>query len=114
MDKKTALTPLQIGIIGLTLITAVIHLVPLGIMFGSAIFILNGLGYLGLLGALLLPIPFLLPYRGLVRWAFIAYTVVTIILYFVMNPDALTSVLGLLTKAIEAVLVVLLFLDGRK
>jgi hypothetical protein len=62
---------LQIGIIVLTLATAIIHL---QLVFPSVLFILNGLGYLGLLGALYLPIPQLAGYRPLVCWALVGYT----------------------------------------
>ena len=108
------LTPTQIGIIILTLATAIIHLVPLGISFGNMLFILNGLGYLGLLGAIFLPLDFLDDYRGYARWALVVYTIITIVAYFVVNPDALTSAFGLVTKAIEVVLVILLYLDSRQ
>ena len=47
--------PLRIGVILLTVGTAVIHLY-LGLQ-GFPLFILNGLGYLALLAALILPIP---------------------------------------------------------
>jgi hypothetical protein len=47
--------PLRIGVIVLTVGTALIHLY-LGLQ-GIPLFILNGLGYLGLLAALILPIP---------------------------------------------------------
>src|SRR5512140_2037937 len=43
------------------------------------LFILNGLGYLGLLGAYFLPIPFLQSRHKLVWWALFAYVIVTIL-----------------------------------
>ena len=86
-------------IIGLTVATAVIHIV-----IGGALFILNGLGYLGLLGLMYLPLPAL----DSARPVLIVYTIVTIIGYFVMNPDPFGSVLGLIDKAIELALVILL------
>ena len=106
-------SPTQIGIIILTLATAIIHLAILGIRFGDILFILNGLGYLALLAAIFLPIDFLAGYRNYARWALLVYTIITIVAYFVVNPDAWTSSLGLVTKAIEVVLVILLFLDSR-
>jgi hypothetical protein len=64
------------GIFLLTLATAYIHLflalsaTPYyGLNFGVILFILNGLGYLVLLGALQLPIPQLRRFRSLARWA---------------------------------------------
>jgi hypothetical protein len=112
MTGKLGMT--QIGIIVLTLATGLIHLIALGIPLGDTLFILNGLGYLGLLGAMYLPLAFLDGYRAYARWALLGFTVVTIIAYFVVNTEAFTSVLGLITKAIEVALVVLLYLDSRK
>lgn len=107
------LSPVQIGIIVLTLATGLIHLVALGLRFSDVLFILNGLGYLGLLAAIFLPLDFLDGLRGYARWALLAFTVITIIAYFVVNPEPWTSALGLITKAIEVVLAILLFVDGR-
>jgi hypothetical protein len=50
-----AINPLKVGVIVLTIGTALIHLY-LGLQ-GFPLFILNGLGYLTLLAALTLPIP---------------------------------------------------------
>ncbi len=71
------------AIIILTLITAVLHLAaavdkelfPEG---PDPLFILNGLGYLGLLGAYFLPIPFFQSKHELVRRAMILFAIVTI------------------------------------
>ena len=104
----------QIGIIVLTLATAVIHLVPLGIGFGNTLFILNGLGFLGLLVVIFLPIAFFQEFRNYARWALLVYTGITVIAYFLVNPDPWSSVLGLLTKAIEVILMILLFVDNRQ
>lgn len=94
--------------IGLTLVTAVIHFT---LLFPDVLFILNGLGYLGLLAGLYF-LPQLAGQRALIRWVFIGYTALTIILFFVMNPER--PPLGLFTKAVEAVLIALLFMDGRQ
>ena len=48
---------------------------------GFPLFVLNGLGYLGLLAALILPIPRISEYRNLVRWVFVGYTALTIFLW---------------------------------
>ena len=74
------LTPVRVAIVLLTLVTAVIH-----IALGRPLFILNGLGYIALLAAYLLPQPLFARRRALIRWAFIAYTVVTIVMYFVVH-----------------------------
>lgn len=102
-------TPVQIGITILTLITAVIHLT-----LGQPLFILNGLGYIALWGALFLPISFLQPWHRLIRWAFIGYTLLTIILYFVFHADGSWQQdgLGMFTKLVEVVLLLLLIYDG--
>ncbi|RMH00956.1 MAG: hypothetical protein D6706_02745 [Chloroflexi bacterium] len=108
MSKSVSIGKLQVGIIVLTLATAVIHLM-LGINFSDTLFVLNGLGYLGLLGALYLPLAFLAGWRNTIRWVLIGYTALTIVLFFFVNPDPFGSVPGLVTKAIEAALIALLW-----
>jgi hypothetical protein len=103
----------QYAIIVLTVITAAIHLF-LGISslpdtFGY-VFILNGISYLALLIALYF-IPQLAPRRALIRWLLLAFAAVTFVLYFVFNWPDIWSPLGIVTKADELVLIVLLFLD---
>ncbi|MCB9421636.1 MAG: hypothetical protein H6667_17660 [Ardenticatenaceae bacterium] len=104
----------QWGVVGLAVLTAVIHLV-LGIgspepMF-KVLFVLNGLGYIVLVAALYFLQPFA-SNRSLIRWALMGFTAVTVILYFVFNgADAFKSVLGLVDKAIEVVLIILLWID---
>jgi hypothetical protein len=113
MTGKLGMT--QIGIIVLTLATGLIHLIALGIPLGDTLFILNGLGYLGLLGALYLPLAFLDGYRIYARWALLGFAVVTIVAYFIVRGgESFSDVLGLITKAIEVALVVLLYLATRK
>lgn len=111
--SRTSLTPVQIGIIILTLATAAIH-IWLAFQFPSpdVIFILNGLGYVGLLAALFLPIPQLAGYRGIVRWVLIGYTALTVVLYFAINGFFFFPV-GYADKAIEVVLIALLLIEGR-
>jgi hypothetical protein len=102
-------TPVQIGITILTWITAVIHLT-----LGQPMFILNGLGYLALWAALYLPIKFLQPWHRLIHWAFIGYTLLTIILYFVFHADGSwqSDGLGMFTKVVEVILLLLLIYDA--
>ncbi|MCB9009313.1 MAG: hypothetical protein H6656_18475 [Ardenticatenaceae bacterium] len=109
MDMVAKLSGRQKGIVGLTVATAVIHLI-LGIQFGNVLFILNFLGYLALVAGLYF-LPQLASQQAMLRWALVGYTALTIILYFVMNPDAFTSGLGLVTKAIEVILIILLVMD---
>jgi hypothetical protein len=100
-------------IILLAVATGLIHLIPLGFLFGGTqiLFVLNGLGYLALIAALYF-IPQLAGMRSLIRWVLIAYTAITLILYFVMNWPDVWAPLGLITKAIELVLIVLLLMDS--
>jgi hypothetical protein len=108
---------LGVGIFLLTLATAVIHLylglaaIPYyGLNFGVVLFILNGLGYLGLLAVLQLPIPQLARFRSAARWTLVAYTTLTIVLFFVMAPYY--TFIGYLDKAIEVALIALLVADA--
>ena len=107
--NKAKLGVLPILIILLTLFTAAVHLT---LYFPDPMFILNGLGYLGLLGALFLPIPFIKDYRGIWRWVLMGYAALTFVLYFVMGGEP--TVHAYSAKAAEAVLILLLFLDSRR
>ncbi len=104
------LGPMQWAIIGLTVATAIIHI---SLAFPDTFFILNGLGYLALLGALYLPLDALQPHRNLARWALLAYTAVTVALW-VFLPGAPRGPLAILTKLIEIALIVLLWLEGER
>jgi hypothetical protein len=99
---------LRIGIVALTLVTALVHL---SLNFPDPVFILNGLGYLTLLAALYLPIPQMVSYRNLVRWVLIGYTMLTVILWIAIGLRNLT---GYITTLDEVVLIVLLLLDTRR
>lgn len=93
----------------LTLLTAGIHLT---LLFPDILFILNGLGYLTLLAAYLLPIPVARDYRGLVRWAFIGFIVVTILAWLAIGVKTWPEgALGYATKTIEVLLVIALVID---
>ena len=97
---------LQAGIALLTLATALIHL---QLNFPDPMFILNGLGYLALLAALFLPS--LVRYRGLVRWALIGYTALTILLWLLLGAR---TPIGYVDKVIEIVLIALLLIEARR
>ena len=108
---------LGVGIFLLTLATAAIHLylaftaiAYMGFNFGVMLFILNGLGYLGLLAALQLPIPQLARFQGAARWALVGYAALTIALFFVMAPSY--DFIGYVDKAIEVALIALLLADA--
>ncbi len=100
-------TILRVGIIVLTLATALIHL---QLAFPDPAFILNGLGYLGLLAALYLPIPRVARYRNLVRWALVGYAALSIVLWIFLGAR---TTIGYIDKAIEVALIALLLLEAR-
>jgi hypothetical protein len=117
VSRSSVKLGLGIGIFLLTLATALIHLylalsaIPYyGLNFGVLLFILNGLGYLGLLAVLQLPIPQLARFRSLARWTLVAYAALTIVLFFVMAP--FYDFIGYLDKAIEVALIALLLADA--
>jgi hypothetical protein len=109
---SSRMSAVQIGIIILTLATALIHF---SLLFPDVMFILNGLGYLALLAAYFLPIDLARKNHNLVRWLFILYTVVTIIAWVMIGDKSWPAgALGYVTKLIELVLIVLLVVDGRQ
>ena len=95
------------AIVGLTLATAYIHLT-----LGSLLFTLNGLGYLGLAGLILIgaaaPTGLVRRFSWFPRVALIGYTAMTIAGYLVMGPY---FSLGFIAKGIEVALVALLVVD---
>jgi hypothetical protein len=108
--------PLTIGIVLLALGTALTHLF-LGLQLTSfggyglgIIFILNGVGYIGLTGLLYLPVRALEPYRGMVRYVLIGFAALTIVLWI---PLGIKDTLGYLNKINELLLIVLLVVDSR-
>ena len=108
---------LGVGIFLLTLATAVIHLYlaitaigSMGFNVGVMLFILNGLGYLGLVAVLQLPIRQLARFRSAARWVLVAFTALTIVLFFVMAPTY--TLIGYVDKAIEVALIALLLVDA--
>ncbi len=96
------------GIVLLTLATALIHL---QLAFPDPAFILNGLGYLALIGALYLPIPQIAPYRNVVRWVLIGYTAFTLFLWILIGAR---NPIGYTAAAIEVALIALLLLEARR
>lgn len=97
---------LFVGIVALTLVTGVAHLlIGLG---GGRLLLLNGLGFIGLLGLLIVPLGLTESLKNVVRLVLIGYTVVTIAGYFYLHSVAQFEVLALSLKAVELLLVVLL------
>ena len=99
---------LRVGIVALTLGTALIHL---SLNFPDLGFMLNGLGYLTLLAALCLPVPQVARYRDIVRWVLIGYAALTILLWILLGDR---TTIGYTAKAIEVALITLLLLEARR
>ena len=99
---------LQIGIIVLGLATAVIHIM-LAVPGGLIAFYLNGLGYIGLVGAYFLPA--VRRRRRLIRWILIGYTALTIVLWVFVGAR---NTVAYADKLIELLLILLLWLDDRQ
>ena len=117
-------------VILLVLATAALHfgaafdriLFPLPSGLPDPLFTLNGLGYLGLLGAYFLPIPLFSQRHKLVWWALFVYIIVTIVAWLViwvgLNVIAQgapffghDSLYGVPAKIIEIILLFLLWRD---
>lgn len=106
-------------IILLTLITAGIHIYffstdPKGGMLFT-MFLLNGLGYLGLLGVLYLPQGLPASFTRLIRPVFIGYTILTIALYIIIGAASgiWSAPLAPISKVAEALLVWQLWDEGK-
>jgi len=111
------LTAKHYGIIIFTLATALLHLSLFPILGLDPIF-LNGFGYLALLGAYFLPIPFLQQRHGLIWWLFFGYTILTIILWVILGDKnfsaSTSSMIGYIAKAAELFLLGFLWADKPK
>jgi hypothetical protein len=107
------------GIIVFTLATALLH-ISLFNELGRRLdpIFLNGFGYLGLLAAYFLPLPFLQQRHKLVWWALAGYTLLTIILWVILGDKHFVagtySAIGYYAKAAEVLLLVCLWLDRPK
>lgn len=108
------LNGIQIGIILAAVATAILHIT----LFPDIVFTLNGLGYLGLLGAYLLPVSFFQEKRKLVWWTFVGYTALTILLWVIMGDKTFvagtSSATGYYAKAAEVLLLIFLWVDKPK
>ncbi len=117
------------GIIITTLVTAILHLAAAfdKMLFPESpdpLFILNGLGYLGLLGAYILPIPFFQQRHDLIRKVLIGFALLTIaawifiwvIQYVIINGTPFfshDSIYGVPAKIAEVALISLLLADRQ-
>lgn len=112
------LTGKHYGIIIFTLATALLHL-SLFPRMGPDPIALNGLGYLALLGAYFLPVPFFQQRHNLVWWALLGYTALTFVLWVIMGDKTLTfdfsnAAIGYYAKAAELFLIGFLVADKPK
>jgi hypothetical protein len=107
LRTRTAGAMLTTAIVGLTAATAYIHL-----GLGGLLFTLNGLGYIGLAGLVVIgaAAPFALAERfsWFPRVALMGYTATTIAGYLIMGPYFM---LGFIAKGIEVALIALLVVD---
>jgi hypothetical protein len=109
MQAQARVRPAQMVLIVLTVITALIH-------FQRAmedpdiriLFILNGLGYFALLAAFYMPA--FQRFHNSIRWSFVIYTAITILLYFVWvaMSGEWTLPWGPIAKIVEAAMIVIL------
>jgi hypothetical protein len=95
----------------LTIYTGIVHLVVLNLGGLEPLFILNGLGYFVLLGALLLKFP--AGQQRLLHYAYMAYAAVTIVAWAIMNGD-FSDPIGVSTKTVEVLLIIFLWLDLQR
>ncbi len=103
---------LQVGIILLTVAAAAARLLERGPVL---VLTLSCLGYLGLLGALYLPIPFFIERRSLVRYLLMGYVALTIMAWIGMgDKNLVTGYVGYIAQVIRIVLIVLLWLENQR
>jgi hypothetical protein len=105
--SKTFGFALGAAIVGLTLVTANIHL-----SLGGMLFTMNGLGYLGLAALYVVgaaaPTPRIQRFSWFPRIALMGYAALTIAGYLVIGPY---FTLGWIAKGVEVVLIVLVTVD---
>ncbi len=113
LNAPLKLNSIAYGVIGLTMITALIHLsLSFRLPDGSGlIFLLNGIGYLALLAAIYAPLAFLARYRSLFCWILIAYTALTIVLWIFIGAYDLIAYIA---KGVEVALILLLWLEAPR
>jgi hypothetical protein len=108
---RLQLDGIDLTIIALTLATAAVHVSrALANPRIAAVFTLNAIGYVVMLGLLYVPAPLPPRARFVARWVLIGYAALTFVLYFVwgvMKAEWLVPI-GPADKAIEIVLIALL------
>jgi hypothetical protein len=104
----------KLGIIVANLATAFLHLSLLPSM-GPDPIALNGLGYLGLLGAYFAPMEMFKKNHTMVWWGMAGYTALTIVLWVIMGDKEFVagtnSAIGYYAKAAEVILMAFLWAD---
>jgi hypothetical protein len=105
MSKNT----IRAAIVVFALVTGVIHAVILNLQGVDWLMLLNGLGYFALTWAIFTNVGFLAKRRRLIHYLFMAYTIVTIVGFFVMNDTY--GPLGIIAKVDEVLLLVALWLN---
>lgn len=99
----------SMGIVLFALVTAGIHFyLAMQSEMVRVMFTLNALGYVGMLAAMYLNLPFVRRRRRLVRYAFIGYTLLTILLWVIMGER---TPIAFVDKTAEVLLVALLFME---
>ena len=108
MSRQT----LRYSILVLGFITSVIHAVVLNLQGIDWLMLLNGLGFLVLTGAIFFEPSFLARWRKWIIYLLIAYTLVTILGFFVLNSSY--GPLGIIAKIDEVLLIIALWLYKDK
>ena len=107
LRSRTAGALLTAAIVGLTLATGYIHLT-----LGGLLFTLNGLGFVGLAGLVVIgavaPVALVQRFSWFPRIALIGYAAMTIAGYLVMGPY---FTLGFIAKGIEVALIAVVVVD---
>ena len=111
------LSIVKIGIIISALATAFLHLSLFSHM-GPDPIVLNGFGFIGLLAAYMLPIPFLQQKHKMAWWALVGYTILTIILWVILGKKEFIpgtpAAIGYYAKVAELFLLGFLWADRDK
>ena len=96
---------LRAAIVALTIATGLIHAT-----LGGLLFELNAAGYLVAALAMVAPIGLAIRYRWLIRLGLIGYAATAIVAWYLMGPRYDVAYVA---KAIEVVLIALLFVEAR-
>ena len=100
---------LRYGILVFGLVTGIIHAVILNLLELNWLMLLNGLGFFVLTWAVLANPGFLAGQRKMIFYLFMAYTLVTIVGFFVLNSPPYGP-LAIIAKIDEVLLMVALWL----